>query len=63
VVFGEVLSDGEAILTDEQQAMAIFISLHLVTCADPTSFLGFLRLVGVEIARTEGFAEFVLMQR
>jgi hypothetical protein len=63
MVFGEVLSYGEAILADEQQAMAVFISLHLITSANPASFLGFLCLVRVEIARTQGFAEFVLMQR
>jgi hypothetical protein len=63
VVFREVLCDGKTILADEQKAVAVFIGLHLVTGADPASFLGFLRLIGIEIARTKGFSELVLMQR
>jgi hypothetical protein len=63
MILREVLRDGKAILTDEQEAVAVLIGLHLIAGADPASFFGLLGLIGIEIAWTEGFPKLVLMQR
>ena len=61
VIFRQVLSDGHAVLADKQQAMAIFVNLHFVASADPTPLFGFSLFIGIKVARTQGFAEFVDM--
>ena len=59
MIFRQVLGNRHAVLPDEEQAMAIFIDLHLVAGAHPASQLGFGLLVRIKVARAEGFAQFV----
>jgi hypothetical protein len=63
MILRKVLCDRKAVLADEQEAVAVFIRLHLVAGADPASLLNLLRLVRIEITRAERFAELILMQR
>ena len=59
MVLGQILGDRHAVLTDEEQAMAIFIDLHFVAGAHPPSQLGFGLLVRVKVARAQGLAQLV----
>jgi hypothetical protein len=63
VVLRKVFCDWQAVIADEQQAVAVLIRLHFITGADPASVFGLLSLIGIEIAWTERFPELVLMQR
>ena len=49
VIFGQIFGDGHAIFIGEEQSVAIFPLLHLVTSAHPAPFLRLFLFVGVEI--------------
>src|SRR5262249_33992907 len=57
VVFGQVLGDGKAFAVHEQQAVAVFVDLHVITGADPSAMLDFFVLVRIKAARAERFAQ------
>ena len=61
VILGQIFRDGHAVLADKQQAMAIFVDLHFVAGTHPAPQLGFSLFVGIKIAWTQGFAQFVDM--
>jgi hypothetical protein len=57
-MFGrQVLGNRESLFVHKEQAVAIFVDLHVIAGADPGAVLNFFFLARVEPARTERFAQ------
>jgi len=57
MVFGQILRDGKTFRVYEQQAVAIFVDLHVITGADPRAMFDLFLLVRIKAAGTQRFAE------
>jgi len=51
--------DGQTLLINEEQSMAVFVDLHIVTRADPGAVLDLFFFAGVEATGTERAADFI----
>lgn len=63
VIVRQILRDGHAVLADKQEAMAVFVDLHLVARTHPAPQLGLSLLVRIKVAWTQGFAQFIDVSR
>ena len=57
VPLGQVLGDGQPVGSDEEQAVAVLVLLHLVAGADPAALLGLGGRIRIEVARAERLAD------
>ena len=53
VIRGKVLGDGQSLGRDKQQAMAIFVDVHVIARTDPRAVLDLFSLVRVVAAGTQ----------
>src|SRR5215472_7362345 len=63
VILWKVLGNRKPFFVHKQEAVAIFVDLHIVACADPGTVLDLFGFVRIKAARAQRFAQRLIVNR